>query len=306
MKTATDPRLRRHPLGFLEVIDRPTPNDLGAYYADAYYQAGQGSFRRSYPDEELHVIRLRVQQRAVRAIALLGHDRPGRLLDVGCGEGFVLAEFARRGWDVAGMDFSISGVETMNPDMADRVTQGDVFDLLDAAIASGRTYDLIWLGNVLEHVLDPIGLLGALRRLVGTGAGAAGVLVATVPNDGSAYQEALLETGAVDRRFWIAIPDHLSYFTADTLRSVARATGWNTLDILGDFPIDLFLAHPGSNYVVDASLGRDAHVARLRLETVIGAVGVEAANRFYSALAAVGLGRNLTAFLRPAEQGNQT
>ena len=299
MKAAIDPRLRRHPLGFLEVIDRPTPEELSAYYADIYYQVGQGSFRRSYSDEERRVIHLRVQQRAARAIELLGHDRSGKLLDVGCGEGFVLAEFARNGWDVAGMDFSTAGVGAMSPAMTERVQQGDVFDLLDAAIASGQTYDLIWLGNVLEHVLDPVGLLGALRRLVGPG----GILVATVPNDGSAYQEALFETGAVDRRFWIAIPDHMSYFTADTLRSVAAATGWDTLDILGDFPIDLFLAHPGSNYVIDPARGPHAHAARLSLETVIGAVGVEAANRFYSALAEVGLGRNLTAFLRPAAQG---
>ena len=60
MKT-TDPRLRRHPLGFLEAVDRPTPEELGAYYAETYYQAGQGSFRRCYSDEEQHVIRLRVQ-----------------------------------------------------------------------------------------------------------------------------------------------------------------------------------------------------------------------------------------------------
>ena len=299
MKTTIDPRLRRHPLGFLEAVDRPTPAQLAAYYAETYYQAGRGSFRPSYSDEELQVIRLRVRQRAARAIAVLGHDRPGALLDVGCGEGFVLAEFARSGWDVAGMDFSIAGVEAMNPDMADRVQQGDVFDLVDAAIASGGTYDLIWLGNVLEHVLDPVGLLGALRRLVGPG----GILVATVPNDGTAYQEALFETGAVDRRFWIAIPDHMSYFTADTLRAAGGATGWDTLDVLADFPIDLFLAHPGSNYVIDPARGSDAHAARLRLETVIGAVGVEAANRFYSALADVGLGRNLTAFMRPSTQG---
>jgi len=299
----TDPRLRRHPLGFLEVVDRPTPEELAAYYASVYFQTEQSSYRRDYPPEELYAIGLRISQRASQAQAFLGHDRARRLLDVGCGEGFVLAEFSRRGWEVEGIDFSVAGVEAMNPDMADRVEQGDLFELLEARIGLGHTHDLVWLGNVLEHVLDPIALLTALRRLVAPG----GLLVAIVPNDGSAYQEMLFESGAIDRRFWIAIPDHMSYFTADTLRATAQATGWDTLEILGDFPIDLYLAHPGSNYVADPRLGRDAHAARLRLEALIGTAGAEAANRFYSALADVGLGRNLTAFLRPvAEQGDQS
>jgi len=45
----------------------------------------------------------------------------------------------------------------------------------------------------------------------------------------------------------------------------------------------------------------------LKLEAQIGSSGTEAATRFYSALAGVGLGRNLTAFVRPAaEQGDRT
>lgn len=297
----SDPRLKRHPLGFLEVVDRPTQEDLAAYYAEKYYQSEQGNYRSSYGEVELDVIRMRVALRAARAEALLAAPGPARLLDVGCGEGFVLADFAARGWDVAGMDFSIAGVRAMNPAMARHVEQGDVFELLDAAIASERKYELVWLGHVLEHVLEPLALLRALRRLVAEG----GVLVATVPNDGSRLHERLLADGDIDRRFWIAPPDHMSYFTADSLRAAADATGWTAAEILGDFPIDMFLAHPGSNYVADPSQGKHAHAARLKLEALIGEAGLAAANRFYAALADVGLGRNLTAFLTPAAAGGE-
>ncbi|MEX6504817.1 class I SAM-dependent methyltransferase [Jiella sp. M17.18] len=290
-----DPRLRRHPLGFLEAADRPTPEGLAAYYSDVYYQTERGNYRREYSPLERDAIRLRIEQRSEQAIALLGRDRPGRLLDVGCGEGFVLKAFAERGWEVTGIDFSRTGVETMNPDMTSHVEQGDIFALLETRIAADESFDLVWLGNVLEHVLDPVGLLQALHRLVRPD----GILVATVPNDGSGYQEALLEAGDIDHRFWIAIPDHLSYFSGESLRSTAEATGWETLALLADFPVDLFLAHPGSNYVADRSRGPAAHQARLRLERLIGAAGPERANRFYAALADVGLGRNLIAFLRP-------
>lgn len=298
----SDPRLRRHALGFLEVIDRPSPEELSEYYARTYYQSERSSYRREYSPEETHAIMLRIQLRRAQALSFLESDRPGSLLDIGCGEGFVLKAFSQLGWRVAGIDFSIAGVESMNPDVADRVEQGDIFELLDARIASGQMHDIVWLGNVLEHVLDPIGLMHALRRLVAP----YGVMVATVPNDGNAYHEALLAGGDIDRRFWIAIPDHMSYFTAESLRATADATGWEVLSVLGDFPIDLFLAHPASNYVADPAKGGDAHRARLRLEGLIGAAGDKSAIRFYAALAEVGLGRNLTAFLRPRREGAKT
>ncbi|MEO3428957.1 methyltransferase domain-containing protein [Pelagibius sp. CAU 1746] len=290
-----DPRLKRNPLGFLEVVSRPSEDELSDYYAQTYYQQEKSSYRKSYPPDELAVIDLRIAQRAARALELLHRDGPGNLLDVGCGEGFVLAAFAKQGWTVAGVDHSRAGVESMNPDFADKVEQGDLFALLRRRIEAGERHDLVWLGNVLEHVLDPLGLLDSLRSLVAPG----GLLVATVPNDGNAYHEDLLAGGAIPERFWIAIPDHMSYFTIDSLRRTAEATGWDCLDVQADFPIDLFLAHEGSNYVRDRSQGGAAHRARLQLERIVGAAGIEAANRFYSALADVGLGRNITAFMRP-------
>lgn len=292
----TDERLRRNALGFLEVVDRPTPQELTEYYAQVYYQNETGNYRKSYSPEEIEVIELRIAQRAAKACELLGDYRSGSLLDVGCGEGFTLRFFDRKGWQVAGIDYSLAGVQQMNPDYAGRVEQGDVFALLETFIAANKKkYDLIWLGNVLEHVLDPVGLLSTLRRLVSPN----GLLVVTVPNDGNAYHEELYATGAIPNRFWIAIPDHMSYFTAESLRQTAQATEWDCLALQGDFPIDWFLAHDGSNYIVDSARGSSAHRARLSLERLIGQAGTDAANRFYTALADVGFGRNLTAFLRP-------
>jgi hypothetical protein len=206
-----------------------------------------------------------------------------------------MAFFAARGWSVEGLDYSSAGLEAFHPELADALTCGDLFEVLDQRTASGERYQLVWLSNVLEHVLDPLALLESLRSLVADDA----VLVVTVPNDGSVLHESLLETGDITERFWIAIPDHVSYFTAQSLRRTAAATGWDCLDLVGDFPIDIFLAHEGSNYVRDRAKGGGAHRARLRLERIIGMAGCAAANRFYSALAEVGLGRNITAFLRP-------
>ena len=289
-----DSRLRKHELGFLELSEKPSQESLSAYYERSYYQNESSVYRKSYSALETEVIGLRIEQRATQARALLGDDVCGKMLDVGCGEGFVLRHFRSLGWKVVGIDFSRTGVEQMNPDCLPFVHQGDVFQLLETQIASGERYDLVWLGNVLEHVLDPVGLLRSLRQIVAD----EGVLVVTVPNDGNAYHEELLEQGEISDRFWVAIPDHISYFTKESLNKIASATGWDCLKIQGDFPIDWYLAHQGSNYVIDRSRGPAAHQARLRIERLIGQAGPDAANRFYTSLAEVGLGRNLVAYLR--------
>lgn len=292
-----DPRLKFHDLGFLQAADVPSPETLKAYYADRYYQTEQSNYRRSYPAAERKYFNLKIAQRAALVDKLRGGHGAGSMLDVGCGEGFALAWFRERGWAVEGIDHSIAGLEAMHPDLLESVEAGDLFGLLDARIASAARYDLVWLTNVLEHVVDPVKLLRTLRNLVAP----QGVLVVTVPNDGSAYQEALLENGDVSERFWIALPDHLAYFTYDSLKRTAEATGWVCHDIVGDFPIDFFLLHEGSNYVKDQAQGPAAHQARIRLELMLGQLDHERVNDFYRTMARVGLGRMLTAFLMPRQ-----
>lgn len=297
---ATDARLKRHDLGFLQVAELPTPDALKSYYAERYYQTEQGNYRASYPPEELAYFAALIARKAALVAATRGTDRPGSMLDVGCGEGFALDWFAKAGWEVEGIDHSIAGVEAMNPQVCGRVEAGDLFRLVEQRIEHGNGYDLVWLNNVLEHVIDPVGLLTSLRRLVTPG----GVLVVTVPNDGSGYQEALLESGKITERFWIAIPDHLAYFTHDSLRRVAEATGWICREIVADFPIDMFLLHDGSNYVRDRARGPAAHAARVQLELLLAEQPHALVNDYYAAMARVGLGRDLTAFLTPAESGH--
>ena len=295
-----DQRLRRHALGFWQVVNKPTDSELSDYYTNKYYQSETGNYRLSYPPDEAAVFAFRIAQRAARAAEIRNTDIAGRLLDVGCGEGFVLAAFAAQGWEVEGIDHSRAGVDAMNPEQSSVVEQGNLFDLLERKIESASTYDLVWLGNVLEHVVDPIGLMSSLRRIVSS----TGLLIVTVPNDGNDYQEGLFDDGQIHERFWIAIPDHISYFTADSITRIGEETGWDCADLQGDFPIDFFLAHPGSNYVKDRTNGPSAHAARLRLEKLIADCGHGAANAFYSALARVGLGRNVTAFFTPNDLGS--
>jgi len=86
-----------------------------------------------------------------------------------------------------------------------------------------------------------------------------GVVIIKVPNHGNEYQAQLLEDGLITSHRWIAIRNHISYFTAESLKAIAKETGWKCASIFADFPIDLFLVHPGSSYMEDPALVPDVH-----------------------------------------------
>jgi SAM-dependent methyltransferase len=290
-----DPRIKKHPLGYLEAVEKPDSQTLSKYYAERYFQSNQGNYRDNYSEDELKLIHSKIHQRGDVVSRIRGGGTLGRMLDVGCGEGFALAYFRNQGWTVEGLDYSSSGLLAMNPDCMDVLHTGDVMSLLKSRVKCGKRYSLVWLNNVLEHVVDPPSLLKQLLHLMGE----RGVLVVTVPNDFSALQQYLLEHKKIDHPFWIALPDHLAYFDRASLEATAHSTGWRTAATLADFPIDWFLAHSGSNYVCDSEQGLEAHRARISLENLLAEQPIVSVNKFYEAMAQVGMGRNITTFLVP-------
>lgn len=290
-------KLIKHELGFLQVDPLPTVSELNEYYSKLYYQESLSStYQSDYNEEELSYIKSKISQ---KAFAINQHKSVeiGRLLDVGCGEGFVMRHYFDKKWAVNGIDFSEYGITSFNPDLLKFFEKGDIYSILETKIENSEKFDIIWMGNVLEHVIDPIHLLKRLKLLLNSN----GTLVITVPNDGSSFQELLLNKKYVNRNSWIAYPDHLSYFSYQNLIKIAHYTGYDWFELVADFPIDFFLLHSGSNYVINSDLGKEAHKARIEMENFIADAPFEVVNAFYANLAKLGLGRDLTIFLTPSE-----
>jgi 2-polyprenyl-3-methyl-5-hydroxy-6-metoxy-1,4-benzoquinol methylase len=290
-------RLKQHPLGFFEIVNKPSQKELQDYYAKKYYQEAKGSYELEYSDAELLYFQAKLEQRFAVINQHLHLDKTNtkKMLDVGCGEGYALSFFNAKGWQVKGIDFSSAGVMSKNPNCKDFLDTGDVFELLDAEIAKAEKYDIVWLQNVLEHVINPIDLLKSLRQLVKPN----GMAVITVPNDFSIIQQGAIKNGHIDNEFWVVYPDHLNYFDFDSLVKTATFTGWTDTEVLAGFPVDWYLFHPDSNYIRNKSAGKSAHFARVQIENLIHKKPVEDVIQFWSKMAKLGIGRDITAFLQP-------
>ena len=70
------------------------------------------------------------------------------------------------------------------------------------------------------------------------------------------------------------------------------------MDLIVDFPIDLFLVNNISNYLQDLSKGYDSHLSRINFDNYLSGLSLKDANNFYRGKAKVGLERNIIGFYK--------
>lgn len=285
--------VEKNKYGFYSIKEIPSKEELKEYYETKYYQ-NEVEYDHKYSEEEQNYISNKIAQKHRKAQELMGHvsDENNSILDVGCGEGWTLKYFNEKGWDVTGVDFSEFGVKMHNPDLLDNVRQGDLEEKLQDLIKEGAKFDLVWLDNVLEHVIDPLKVLKMCNDLTNSG----GILIIEVPNDFSPLQKHLIEKKIVSKPFWVAPPDHLSYFNKDGLNAICDDAGWSCLANMSDFAIDLFLLNSNTNYVENSEVGKSCHLARIAIENFLHEQGIDKVNKYYEALADLGLGREIIGY----------
>jgi 2-polyprenyl-3-methyl-5-hydroxy-6-metoxy-1,4-benzoquinol methylase len=286
-----DERVKLNRFNFYEIVNKPSAEVLKKYYSEKYFQQSSGNYRKEYSESEVHH-KYQQAARKFRVLERMGMDRPGSLLDIGCGEGWALSFFHQQGWLVQGLDYSSDSCKMMNEEVAGKIQPGDIDDNLNLLVAENKQYDTVLLDNVLEHVLQPFELARQLLQLVSD----YGFLVVEVPNDFSVLQEYLLKNEKIDQEFWVAPPDHLSYFNREGLVRMMNEAGWKELFVFCDYPIDIHLLNPETNYKADPSKGRNVHLARVELDNLLDCISLDKTIDLYEQLASLGLGRNLIAF----------
>jgi ubiquinone/menaquinone biosynthesis C-methylase UbiE len=113
-----------------------------SHYDDDYFASGWREDDNKYDLET----RRRIEDRNPQLIKDVLD--PQRVLDVGCGPGFLMAFLQELGVEVEGVDFSPSSLTLAPGPVRDAIRIGDV-TALDAADAS---FDLVVCREVLEHL----------------------------------------------------------------------------------------------------------------------------------------------------------
>jgi 2-polyprenyl-3-methyl-5-hydroxy-6-metoxy-1,4-benzoquinol methylase len=274
--------------GYWTYEPKPTQEELSDYYAKKYYQQGRASYELRYSGEEVSYFRLKASL-IFRQLRLILGKKFCSLLDLGCGEGWLLDKFHKEGLRVRGIDFSAFALNRFHPHLKPYFEQGDIYKLLEKEMSAGHKYDVIAAANVLEHLTDPIGLLDGLKRLLSKD----GVLVIVVPNDFSNLHEHLLRERFIDRAFWLAFPEHLSYFNKMSMEKLLADRGFKLEAVVADNAIDFNLMNSNTNYIRNPGKGKETHRFRVRADNFLASISEEKLLDLYKILGSMGIGRDL-------------
>jgi len=121
-----------------------------------------------------------------------------------------------------------------------------------------------------------------------------------VPNDFSLLQQLLNDTvlkeNSANQNYWLHPPEHLNYWTHQSLKQFLTTLGYEILYITSTFPLELFPLM-GEDYISNPEIGRQMHLKRVRLEKWLYEVNSnDFKDALYEAFAQLGIGREIEAF----------
>ncbi|MEK7463115.1 MAG: class I SAM-dependent methyltransferase [Patescibacteria group bacterium] len=177
---------------------------------DRYY-SGQ-CLDNDYIEDEMG--RRKAFNKALVVIKNIQREKNIKLLDIGCGPGFFLAEAQKNGFEVYGLEPSLEGCGFARKNLKlKNIVCGSAINL-DGNFHGN--FDVISAFDVIEHVLDPIQFLKNINKKLNP----EGLVVITTPLIDSLFAKLL------GNKWYALIPSHLTYFTGNSFEDICESLGF--------------------------------------------------------------------------------
>lgn len=152
-------------------------------------------------------------------IGYLADFQPGksRLLDVGCGMGYLMDVAHDKGFLVDGVEFNPDAVEKLKNKYNFPVSVGDFLDY------QGSGFDVLTMMDLIEHFLDPVAAVEHANRMMYKG----GIMV-LVTMDSDSWISRLFGKRLEDFR---RVREHAFFFNRATIRTIMEKAGFEILNI---------------------------------------------------------------------------
>ena len=198
----------------VSLYPRPTPQMLKEYY------------RNYLPDrpEDIKKWEAMIRPVVTKSADLINfRSRTGgkKMLDVGCGHGFLLKEMKARAWDAKGLEVSQTGREYALRNLNIPVYS----EPLENLGLPASTFDVVTLLYVIEHIYNPLGLLSEIHRVLKP----EGLIFIRWPHTTPVVKI----LGPLSKKLDLFhTPYHLYDFSPKTIEKMLLLTGFNSVETL--------------------------------------------------------------------------
>ncbi len=248
---------------FVFIDPRPTDEDLQLMYSDEYFLFDGTDFgAHSSTDYETAAIRGSVKFPEI--LAGMKRFKPsGKFFEIGCGMGYFLDYVGENGYEVSGIEYAALGTQACRTKFGLDVAQSS----FEAWPATPEAYDVIFMGDVLEHLVDPLEMLKKAHGMLKPN----GIVAAEVPSTFNSIlgRAAVASMSLLGKQRKMPMPPyHINEFTPATLRKILFKAGYSDVKIiqrikkpstitlrgsLFDRAVKKSLQYP--NYVITKSVG---------------------------------------------------
>jgi SAM-dependent methyltransferase len=139
-------------------------------------------------------------------------DKTMKIMEVGCGLGYLTYSLVKEGYDVVGLDISKNAVDEAIKTFGSYYICADVFEY---ALEHQNLYDVVILTEVIEHLNEPIEFLKSIMLMLKQG----GRIIITTPNKTVFPPDVSWATELP--------PVHLWWFTEDSMKFMATKINAN-------------------------------------------------------------------------------
>jgi 2-polyprenyl-3-methyl-5-hydroxy-6-metoxy-1,4-benzoquinol methylase len=202
--------------GLVYLNPRPDKEEIKKYYPPWYHSRVQTNVIDITKTKIWGIPWREAMQK--KAEPILKYKKRGRILDIGCGDGFLLKFLKESGWQTYGVELQDTSSLFARDVLGLTVFSGR----LEEANYPEESFDVITLFHVLEHLPDPSGTLKKARSLLHKD----GFILIEVPNFHSFEAK-------IFRSKWVGIsaPLHLYHFTRRTLRAMLKSRGFIPVEV---------------------------------------------------------------------------
>ena len=148
-----------------------------------------------------------------RAYLRKAYPKRGRLLEIGCSMGFLLAKFRDDGWEAEGIEPNRGYCDFIGEYHGIKASSA----ILEEADVPSDSFDVVVMLHVIEHVPDPLSTLKEIFRVLKPG----GTLILETPRYDSLMFKLLRH-----RERSVSCDGHIYFFTTETLSRLSREAGF--------------------------------------------------------------------------------